>query len=82
VFFVPEWPKGEFVSIVGLILLGQKHLYVKDVVLQGIPLFRRVSEENLRFPVSRPDDHVIQSGLPSVHYSIHPDDVSYRPNAR
>jgi len=76
------------VSIIGLILFGQNHLYVKDVVLQGIPLFKRVSEdsacktENLRFPVSRPDDRAIPSGRPSVHCSIRPDDVSYRPDAR
>jgi hypothetical protein len=88
VFFVPEWPKGEFVSIIGLILFGQNHLYVKDAVLQGIPLFKRVSEdsacktENLRFPVSRPDDRAIHSGRPSVHYSIRPDDVPYRLDAR
>jgi len=88
VIFVPEWPKGEFVSIIGLILFRKNHLYVKDVVLQGIPLFRRVSEdsacksENLRFPVSRPDDRAIPSGCPSVHRSIHPDDVPYCPDAR
>jgi hypothetical protein len=70
--FVPEWPKGEFVSIIGLILFGQNHLYVKNAVLQGIPIFIRVSEdyacktENLRFPVSRSDDHAIPSGRPSV----------------
>jgi hypothetical protein len=75
------------VSIIGLILFGQNHLYVKDV-LQGIPLFRRVSEdfacktENLRFPVSCPNDRAIPSGRPSVHYSIHPDDEPYRPDAR
>jgi hypothetical protein len=76
------------VSIIGLILFGQNHLYVKDVVLQGIPLFRRVSEdsacktENLRFPVSCPNNRAIPSGRPSVHYSIHPDDEPYRPDAR
>jgi hypothetical protein len=80
VIFVPEWPKGEFVSIIGLILFRKNHLYVKDV--------RRVSEdsacksENLRFPVSRPDDRAIPSGRLSVHCSIHPDDVPYCPDAR
>jgi len=88
VIFVPEWPNGEFVSIIGLILFGQNHLYVKDDVLQGIQLFRRVSEdsacksENLLFLVSRPDDRAIQSGRPSVHCSIRPDDVPYRSDAR
>jgi hypothetical protein len=87
VIFVPEWPKGEFVNIIGLILFGQNHLYVKDV-LQGIPLFSRVLEdsayksENLRFPVSHPDDRAIPSGCPSVHYSIRPNDMPYRPDAR
>jgi hypothetical protein len=85
-FFVPEWPKGEFVSIIGLILFGQNHLYVKDAVLQGIPLFRRVSEdfayksENLWFPISRSDDRAIPSRRPFVHCSIRPDDLPYRPD--
>jgi len=63
-------------------------LYVKDTVLQGIPLFRRVSEDsackskNLRFPVSRLDDRAILSGRPFVHCSIHPNDVPYRLDAR
>jgi hypothetical protein len=88
VIFVPEWPKGEFVSIIGLILFGQNHLYVKDTILQGILLFRRISKdfarksENLWFPVSRPDDRAIPSGRPSVNCSIRPDDVPYCPNAR
>jgi len=72
------------VSIIGLILFGQNHLYVKE----GIPLFRRVSEdsarksENLWFPVSRPDDRAIPSRRPSVHCSISPDNVPYHPDAR
>jgi hypothetical protein len=88
VIFVPEWPKEEFVSIIGLILFGKNHLYVKNVVLQGIPIFRRVLEdsayktENLRFLVSRSDDRAIPSGRPSVHCSIWPDDVPYRSDAR
>jgi hypothetical protein len=87
VIFVPECPKGEFVSIIGLILFGQNHLYIKDAVLKRILLFRRVSDdsacktENLRILVNRPDDRAISSGLPSVHYSIYPDDVPYRPDA-
>jgi hypothetical protein len=87
-FFFPKWPKGEFVNIIGLILFGQNHLYVKDDVLQGIPLFRRVSEdsvcksENLWFPVSRSNDRAIPSRRPSVYYFIRPDDVPYRPDAR
>jgi hypothetical protein len=68
--------------------LDKNHLYVKDDVLQGIPLFRRVSKdyacklENLCFPVSRPEDRAIPSGRPSVYYSIHPDDVPYRLDTR
>jgi hypothetical protein len=71
VIFVPKWSKGEFVNIISLILFGQNHLYVKDVVLQGIPLFRRVSEdsacksENLRIPISCLDDRAIPSGRPT-----------------
>jgi hypothetical protein len=88
VIFVPGWPKVEFVSIIGHILFGQNHLYVKDAVLQGIPLFRRVSEdsacksENLQLPVSRPDDRAIPSGRPFVHCSIRSDYVPYHPDAR
>jgi len=41
-----------------------------------------VKDRRFRFPVSRPDDHAIPSGRPSVHCSIRPDDVSYRPDAR
>jgi hypothetical protein len=28
VIFVTEWPKGEFVNIIGIILFGQNHLCV------------------------------------------------------
>jgi len=90
VIFVPEWPKGEFVSIViGLILFGQNHLYVKmlfnrDSAIQKC--FRRFytacKSEDFRFPVSRPDDGAIPSGRSSVHCCIHPDDVPYRSNAQ
>jgi hypothetical protein len=51
VIFVPEWPKRKFVSIIGLILFGQNHLYVKDAVLQGIPLFRRFCLQVRKSPV-------------------------------
>jgi hypothetical protein len=65
VIFVQEWPKGEFVSIIGLILCLKKSLVCKDVVLQGIPLFRVMSE-----------DSALLSIVPS-----RPDDVPYRPDA-
>jgi hypothetical protein len=61
---------------------------LSDAVLQGIPLFKRVSEdsayksENLRFLVSRPDDLAIPSGRTSVHCSIRPDDVPYHLDTR
>jgi hypothetical protein len=32
--------------VIGLILFGQNHLYVKMLFLQGIPLFRSVSEDS------------------------------------
>jgi hypothetical protein len=36
VIFVPEWPKGEFVSFcVGFILLDQNHIYVMLLFSQG-----------------------------------------------
>jgi hypothetical protein len=64
-----------------------KSLVCKDVVLQWIPLFRRISEdsvyksENIWFPVSCPDDRAIPSRRPSVYCSIRQDDVPYRPDA-
>jgi hypothetical protein len=64
-----------------------KSLVCKDAVLQGIPLFRIISKdsvyksENLRFPVSRPDDRAMPSGRLSDHCSIRLDDVPYRPDA-
>jgi len=36
VIFVPEWPKGEFISFcVGFILFGQNHFYVMLFLSQG-----------------------------------------------
>jgi hypothetical protein len=66
------WPHSVF---------GQNHSSVK-MLYTGIPLFRVCKSEEFKFPVSRPDDRAIPSGRPSVHYSIRPDDVSSRPNAR
>jgi hypothetical protein len=62
-------------------VFGQNHLSVK-MLYTGISLFRVCKSEEFKFPVSRPDDRAILSGHPSVHYSIRPDDVSYRPDAR
>jgi len=70
-----------------LFCVWTKSIVCKDDVLQRIPLFRRISEdfvyklENLRFPVSRPDDRAILSGCPSDHCSIRPNDVPYCPDA-
>jgi hypothetical protein len=81
-----------FDKITLLVLLASfcvwtKSLVCKYVVLQGISLFRRISEdsvyksENLRFPVNRPDDRAIPSGRPSVYWSILLDDMPYRSDA-
>jgi hypothetical protein len=64
-----------YVSIIFLILFGQNHLYVKDAILQGIPLVRRILEdsarksENLWFPINRLDAHL--STVPSVRTTFH-----------
>jgi hypothetical protein len=58
------------------------------MLFTGIPLFHKyfkdsalfTSQKN-RFPVSHPDDLAILFGRPSVHCSMRPDDVPYRPNA-
>jgi hypothetical protein len=65
-----------------------KSLVCKDTILQGIPLFRSISEdsacksEDFWFPVSRLDDRAIPSGRSSIHCSIHPDNVPCHPDAR
>jgi hypothetical protein len=38
--------------------------------------------EDFRFPVSRPDDRAIPSGISYAHYSKRPNNVPYRPDAR
>jgi hypothetical protein len=66
----------------------KKSLVYRDAMLQGIPLFRSdvrrfyttFKTEVFKVPVSRPDDHAIPSGRPSVYYSIRLDDVPYRPD--
>jgi hypothetical protein len=54
--FVPEWPKREFVSIIGLILFGQNHLYVKTLCYKGFrysEVFQKILHclQVKRFPV-------------------------------
>jgi hypothetical protein len=63
VIFVPEWPKGEFVSILASLCVWTKSLMCKDVVNRDSTcqsIFRRLCTakkiEDFRFPVSRPDD--------------------------
>jgi len=82
VIFVPEWPKGEFVSILASFCVWTKSLMCKDAVNMDSTcqsIFRRLSTtkkiEDFRFHVSRPDDL-----RPSVHCSICPDDVSFHPD--
>jgi hypothetical protein len=70
VIFVPEWPKGEFVSILASFCVWTKSLICKDAanwdsIVQSE--VRRIS----KFPVSRPDD-----------VSSLPDDVSFRLDVR
>jgi len=79
VIFVPEWPNGEFVSILASFCVWTKSLVCKDAVLQGIPLFRVMSEGSALFSrqkfsespsvvwtivPSRPDAHL--STVPSI----------------
>jgi len=63
VIFVPEWPKGEFVSIFPSFCVWTKSLMCKDAVNRDSTcqsIFRRLCTakkiEDFRFPVSRPDD--------------------------
>jgi hypothetical protein len=63
VIFVPEWPKGEFVSILASFCVWTKSLMCKDAVKKDSTcqsIFRRLCTakkiEDFRFPVSRPDD--------------------------
>jgi len=86
VIFVPEWPKGEFASILGLFCVWTKSLMCKDAEI-GIPLSEwcqsilPASRKNFKFPVSHSDDRAIPSGRPHVHCSISSDDVSFRLDA-
>jgi hypothetical protein len=82
VIFVPEWPKGEFVSILASFCVWTKSLKYKDAVNREFHYSESASQKKFKFPVSRPDDRAILSGRPSLHCSIHLDDVSSRPDAR
>jgi hypothetical protein len=74
--FVPEWPKGEFVSILASFCVWTKSLMCKDVVNRDSTcqsIFRRLCTakkiEDFRFPVSRLDDVLSH---PDAHLSTAP----------
>jgi hypothetical protein len=76
VIFVPEWPKGEFVSILASVYVWTKSLMYKDAVNRDSTcqsIFRRLCTakkiEDFKFPVSRPDDVLSR---PDAHLSIVP----------
>jgi hypothetical protein len=89
VIFVPEWPKGEFVSILASFCVWTKSLMYKDAVNRDSTcqsIFRRLCTvkkiKDFRFPVSRPDD---VSSRPDAHLSTVPSvwtTCSSRPDAR
>jgi len=87
VIFIPEWPKGEFVSILASFCVWTKSHKCKDAVnsdstFRVMLVVSTYKSEEFKFPVSRPDDRAIPSRRPSVHCSIRLDDVSSRPDAR
>jgi len=68
VIFVPEWPKGEFVSILASFCVWTKSLICKDAANRDSTIqseVRRIS----KFPVSRLDD---VSSRPDAHLSTAP----------
>jgi hypothetical protein len=91
VIFVPEWSKGEFVSILASFCVWTKSLMCKDVVNRDSTsqsIFRRLYTakkiEDFRFLVSHPDDvssrpdaHL--STVPSVRTMCHPVRTPDRP---
>jgi hypothetical protein len=89
VIFVPEWPKGEFVSILASFCVWTKSLMCKDAVNRDSTcqsIFRRLciakKIEEFRLLVSCPDDVLSR---PVVHLSTVPSvrtTCSSRPDAR
>jgi hypothetical protein len=76
VIFVPEWPKGEFVSILASFCVWIKSLMCKDAANRDFTcqsIFRRLCTakkiEDFSFPVSRQDD---VSSRPDTHLSTVP----------
>jgi hypothetical protein len=74
VIFVPEWPKGEFVSILASFCVWTKSLKCKDAVNRDSTI-QNLQVRRIQVPCQ-------PSGHPSIHCSIIPDDVSSRPDAR
>jgi hypothetical protein len=87
VIFVPEWPKGAFVSILALLCVWTKSLMCNDAVNRD-STFRVMSEdsacesEEFQVPCQLSERCVIPSGRPSVYCSILPENVSFRPDIR
>jgi hypothetical protein len=87
VIFAPEWPKGEFVSILALFCVWTKSLMCNDAVNRD-STFRVMSEdsacksEEFQVPYQPSGRCVIPFGRPSVYCSIRPDDVSFRSDIR
>jgi hypothetical protein len=68
VIFVPEWPKGEFVSILAIFCIWTKSLMCNDAANRDSTFqseVRRIS----KFPVNRPND---VSSRPDAHLSTVP----------
>jgi hypothetical protein len=65
VIFVPEWPKGEFVSILASFCVWTKSLICKDAVNRDSTVQSEVGRIS-KFPVSRSDD---VSSRPDAHLS-------------
>jgi hypothetical protein len=76
VIFVPEWPKGEFVSILASFCVWTKSLICKDAANRDSTIqseVRRISKFHVSRPddvPSRPDAHM--STAPSVRTMCHP----------
>jgi hypothetical protein len=74
VIFVSEWPNREFVSILASFCVWTKSLKCKAVVNRDSTI-QSLQVRRIQVPCQ-------PSGRPSVHCSIHPDDVSSHPDAR
>jgi hypothetical protein len=68
VIFVPEWPKGEFVSILALFCVWTKSLMCNDAANKD-STFQSEVRRITKLPVSHPDD---VSSRPDAHLSTVP----------